>query len=168
MSNDPFPTEQSESMPAGWYPDQSGQQRYWDGTAWTEHVQDAAPAVQQYAGYGQSMMGVPTSDEKTMATLSHALQIIAGFLAPLIIMLVKGDQSVFVKHHAVEGLNFAITMFIALFVSALLMIVLIGFLLFPVVWIGGIVLNIMAAMAANRGEYYRYPFNIRLISGPAV
>jgi len=26
--------------PAGWYddPEQPGQQRYWDGTAWTEHV----------------------------------------------------------------------------------------------------------------------------------
>ncbi len=34
--------------PAGWYPDpsQAGQQRYWDGTAWTEHVQpDAATAA---------------------------------------------------------------------------------------------------------------------------
>jgi hypothetical protein len=26
--------------PAGWYPDPSGrfEMRYWDGTAWTEHV----------------------------------------------------------------------------------------------------------------------------------
>jgi hypothetical protein len=27
--------------PAGWYPDQQGQQRWWDGTGWTEHTQPA-------------------------------------------------------------------------------------------------------------------------------
>ncbi len=25
--------------PAGWYPDQARQQRWWDGTRWTEHTQ---------------------------------------------------------------------------------------------------------------------------------
>jgi len=36
----------SENPPAGWYPDpQDGtKQRYWDGTAWTEHT---APGAQQ-------------------------------------------------------------------------------------------------------------------------
>src|SRR5215207_8180857 len=32
--------------PAGWYPQPDGGQRYWDGTAWTEHF---APGVQQPA-----------------------------------------------------------------------------------------------------------------------
>lgn len=45
------------------------------------------------------------------------------------------------------------------------MIVLIGFLLLPVVAIGAFVLQIMAAIAASRGEWYRYPINIRIISG---
>jgi hypothetical protein len=33
----------SEAPPFGWYPDPSGrhEQRYWDGTRWTEHVSDA-------------------------------------------------------------------------------------------------------------------------------
>lgn len=33
--------------PAGWYPDPTtpGQQRYWDGTAWTDHVAPAGPAA---------------------------------------------------------------------------------------------------------------------------
>ncbi len=35
------------TTPAGWYPDPSNaaQQRYWDGTQWTEHVQGAAEAA---------------------------------------------------------------------------------------------------------------------------
>ena len=41
----------------------------------------------------------------------------------------------------------------------------IGFLLFFVVWIGGLVLAIIATMAANRGEWYRYPINIRMVPG---
>lgn len=32
-------------VPAGWYDDGTGQQRYWDGQQWLDHVQaDVAPA----------------------------------------------------------------------------------------------------------------------------
>ena len=34
------------SIPAGWYDDGSGRQRWWDGTAWTEHFAEAAPIAQ--------------------------------------------------------------------------------------------------------------------------
>lgn len=30
----------SQQTPAGWYPDDQGTTRYWDGTAWTEHIHD--------------------------------------------------------------------------------------------------------------------------------
>ena len=40
MAYDPN-SQQSPTTPAGWYPDDSGQQRYWDGNAWTEHVSRA-------------------------------------------------------------------------------------------------------------------------------
>jgi uncharacterized Tic20 family protein len=43
------------------------------------------------------------------------------------------------------------------------MILLIGFLLFPLVWIGGIVFMVIGGIAANKGEDYRYPFNLRLV-----
>jgi uncharacterized Tic20 family protein len=100
-----------------------------------------------------------------MALLAHLLGLLVSFLGPLIIYLVKGHESAFVKHHAAEALNFAITVFIAVVVSALLMLVLIGFLLLPIVGIGALILQIMAAVAASRGEWYRYPVNIRLVPG---
>lgn len=31
--------------PAGWYPDNSGRQRWWDGSQWTEHYQPVPPVV---------------------------------------------------------------------------------------------------------------------------
>ena len=100
-----------------------------------------------------------------MAMLAQLLGIFTGFLGPLVMYLVAKDDQPFLKHHAAESLNFQITLFIGFIVSAVLMLVLIGFLLFFVVWIGGLVLVIVATMAANRGEWYRYPINIRMVPG---
>ena len=117
-------------------------------------------------------MGVqPTAssieDEKTLAVLAHVLAIFFGFLGPLVIYLVAKPEQRFARHHASEALNFSITLFIAAIVCVILMFVLIGFLLIFVVWIGGLVLHIMAAMAASRGEWYRYPINLRVVPGAA-
>lgn len=77
--------------------------------------------------------------------------------------LVKKDTMPFVADQGKEALNFNITVFIAAFVSGILTLVLIGFLLLIVVGIAWLVLTIMAALAANKGEAYRYPFTLRLI-----
>src|SRR5436189_5753602 len=84
---------------------------------------------------------LPTSDEKTMAILSHVLTLAVGFLAPLIIYLIKKDESSFVNYHAKESLNFQITIFI---IIVALFITVIGILL---VWIVGIVALVFIIMA---------------------
>jgi len=48
--------------PAGWYPDGSGGQRWWDGQRWTDHTQPAPGAAPQQGygaqqGYGQQGYG---------------------------------------------------------------------------------------------------------------
>ncbi len=111
-----------------------------------------------------------SSEERTWGMLSHLLAL-SGFigvpfgniLAPLIIWLVKKDQSQFVADQAKESLNFQISLIIYAIVSGILVLVLIGFVLLGVIFIGGIVLTIIATMKANNGEHYRYPFTIRLI-----
>jgi uncharacterized Tic20 family protein len=45
----------------------------------------------------------------------------------------------------------------------ILTVILIGALLMPVVWLISLIFSIIAGMAANKGENYRYPFAIRLI-----
>lgn len=107
-------------------------------------------------------------DERTWGMLAHISAILAAivflaFLGPLLVMLIQGPKSEFVRRQAVEALNFQITTYIAAIVSAILIVVLIGFLLLAVVGIAWLVLTIMAGIAANRGEDYRYPVNIRLI-----
>ncbi len=86
-----------------------------------------------------------------------------NILAPLIIWLVKKDQSWFVNDQAKESLNFQISMTIYAAISAILVIVLIGFVLLGILYVVGLVLLIIGAIKANEGVKYRYPFTIRLI-----
>ncbi|MBS1746295.1 MAG: DUF4870 domain-containing protein [Bacteroidetes bacterium] len=102
----------------------------------------------------------PTSDEKTMALLSHLLTFFFPILGPLIIYLVKKDESSFVAYHAKESLNFQITLFIICF---LLFISIVGILLLWAVGIISVILVIVATIRASEGKLYKYPFCIRLI-----
>ncbi|MEP6596209.1 MAG: DUF4870 domain-containing protein [Ginsengibacter sp.] len=113
-----------------------------------------------YLGTDSEPVISPSSDDKTMATLSHVLTIVAGFLAPLIIYLIKKDQSTFVAHHARESLNFQITIFIIILA---LVITVIGILLVWIVVIISFVLVIIATIRASEGKLYKYPFSLRLI-----
>ncbi|MGW8127779.1 MAG: DUF4870 domain-containing protein [Stenotrophomonas sp.] len=98
-----------------------------------------------------------------LASLAGIVIPLGNLLGPLIVWLVKKDTMPFVADQGKEALNFNITVFIAAFVSGILTLVLIGFLLLIVVGIAWLVLTILAALAANKGEAYRYPFTLRLI-----
>ncbi|GIU84415.1 MAG: hypothetical protein KatS3mg008_1190 [Acidimicrobiales bacterium] len=117
-------------------------------------------ASPMYAGEGRGATG-----DRTPAILAHALALVAGFIAPLIVYLVYKDKDAFVRHHAAEALNFQITVIIAVVGSAVLTLVLIGILLLPVVGIGALVLTIVGAVKAAAGEWWRYPLSIRFVSG---
>jgi len=105
----------------------------------------------------------PTSDEKTMAILSHILTLVVWFIAPLVIYLMKKDESTFVRAHAVESLNFQITVAIAYFISFWLMFIFIGFILMFFIGISALVLIIVATIRASEGKLYKYPFSIKFV-----
>ncbi len=113
--------------------------------------------------------GSPSAEERQwgmFAHLSTLVGIIIPFgtlLGPLVVWLIKKDTMPFVDDQGKEALNFNITVFIALVVSGILTLVVIGLLLLVVVGIAWLVLSIMAALAANKGEAYRYPMTLRLI-----
>lgn len=98
-----------------------------------------------------------------MAMLIHVLVIFTGFIGPLIIWVMKRDESAFIDRHGKTALNFSITLTIGYFVSAILILVLIGILMILVLLVVGIVFPIIAAMAANRGDEYTYPLTIPFI-----
>lgn len=109
-----------------------------------------------------------TTDETLWSMLAHLGGALfaggwLGWLPPLIVMLTKGNESPYTRYHAVEALNFQITVLIGLIVSAVLTFVLIGFLTWFLVWVAAVILGIMAGIAANKGETYKYPFALRLV-----
>ncbi|MCU0348419.1 MAG: DUF4870 domain-containing protein [Saprospiraceae bacterium] len=106
---------------------------------------------------------LPNSDEKLMALLCHILPLACGFIAPLVIYLVKKDESPFVKRHAIESLNFQISVAIYAIAAAILIIVIIGIFLLIGIGILAFVLAIVATVKASEGKFYQYPFTIRLI-----
>ncbi|MFJ4144922.1 DUF4870 domain-containing protein [Pseudomonas sp. NPDC089734] len=86
-----------------------------------------------------------------------------NLLGPLIIWQLKKDDDPFLDAQGKEALNFQITVSIAITISLMLMVVLIGFPMFALVGIGALVLTIIAAIKANEGLDYRYPFTWRLV-----
>ncbi|MEV4173458.1 DUF4870 domain-containing protein [Nonomuraea sp. NPDC049709] len=106
----------------------------------------------------------PGTDDTTMAMLSHLLGLLVSWIGPLIIYLMKKDESPYVRDQAAEALNFQITMFIGYLIAGILTVVFIGILLLPIVWILSLIFHIQAAMATNKGQPYRYPFSIRMIT----
>lgn len=106
----------------------------------------------------------PTRDERNLAMLAHLLGIFTGFVGALILWLVRKDEGGFVADEAREALNFQITVAVAVVASVMLKMVLIGFLLFPLVFIVNFIFCILGAVATAKGKPYRYPFALRLIS----
>ncbi len=103
-------------------------------------------------------------DDKLWMVLCHlSLLLGVGFLLPLIVYLVKKQDSPAVANHAREALNFHISLFVYGFVSVLLVFVLIGIPLLILIGIGSLVCSILAAVKASEGSFYRYPLNIRLL-----
>src|SRR5438105_3578425 len=103
-------------------------------------------------------------DERLWSMLSHLSFFVFGIIAPLIVMLTLGTRSPFVRHQAVEALNFHITVWIAGIVAALSIFLLIGIFLLPAVLIAGAVFAIVAAVQSYQGVPYRYPISIRLVT----
>jgi len=116
--------------------------------------------------YGAAPAPQPMSpaDEKLWATLVHVGGIFFGFLPALIGYLVLKDRGPFVRSHTATALNFQLTMLIAEVAGYILMLVLIGFVIVPAVYIVRIIFSIIAAVRANRGEWYSYPLSIRFVS----
>jgi len=108
-------------------------------------------------------LSAPTSDERTLGILAHALALVAGFVGPLIIYLIKKDESQFVAANAKESLNFQLTVLVGIVIGVILTMVIIGALLLGVIGIANLVLVIVASIKASENKIYRYPVNIRFI-----
>jgi uncharacterized protein len=118
-----------------------------------------------FLGTEEQPLYTPTSEERTLAILSHILTVVPGigFIAPLVIYLLKNHESAFVGAHSKESLNFQITVFFAYIVAAILVFVAIGLVLLWMIGVANVILVVVATIRASENKLYRYPFNLRLI-----
>jgi uncharacterized Tic20 family protein len=98
-----------------------------------------------------------------LSSLSGLIIPLGSVLGPLIVYLVKKDQSAFGADCAKEALNFNLTVVIAAIVCAILWLVFVGILLSVVLFFAWVVLTIIAAVRASEGTSYRYPATIRFV-----
>ncbi len=115
------------------------------------------------------MTSMSYSEEKNWALFSH-LGVFAGIFIPfgniltsLIIWQINKEKSEFITDHAIEALNFKISMMIIYFICGLLCIVLIGIPMIIAAFVVDVIFSIKGAIKASEGEYYDYPFNFRFI-----
>jgi uncharacterized Tic20 family protein len=160
--------EPHAAAPPGWYATAYGWQ-WWDGRQWYP------PAPVAPGG---------ASDEKTLAVLAHLGPFIGGFVLPLVVFLTAKGKP-FLRHHACEALNFALTELIVTVVAGAVFFIgagiggsfgeepdvapgfiaalVVGFLVMVVASVGGMVLAVIGAIKASRLEHWRYPVSIRFV-----
>lgn len=107
---------------------------------------------------------LPSDSDKQTVTLMHILNIFIGIISPLIFWFIKKDESKFIDEAGRNSMNFNISMIIYSFVSSLLITIFIGLITTAAIAIFHIVILIIAAVKANRGEVYKFPLTISFIN----
>jgi hypothetical protein len=110
----------------------------------------------------------PSKDERMWAMLCHlsAMSVYIGIpfgniLGPLVVWLLKRDESSFVDEHGKEAINFHISMSIYVFFASILCVILIGIPILFALIISSFVFMVIAAVRANDGNAYQYPMTMR-------
>jgi uncharacterized protein len=103
------------------------------------------------------------SEERLLAAGIYVLSIFFPVIAPLVIWLIKKDESSFIDYHGREYFNFLISYTVYFFVSGILTIILIGFVALAILGVMLFVFTIIAAIKAYEGSEYRFPLIFRLI-----
>ena len=103
------------------------------------------------------------SDERLWSSIAHIGTPFFSFVPALIVWLVQKEKSAFVDTEAKEALNFSILVTIGYIVASFTTVLIIGFAIFPIVFIIALIFGIKGVQAVQKGEHYTYPFNWRLI-----
>lgn len=108
------------------------------------------------------------SSENDWAMLTHLSGLICvvgipSFVGPLVFWLIKKNEMPVVDRAGKEALNFHLTMLIALIVSAVLTVVVVGFITLIGASLMILIFSIIAGVEANKGNDYTYPLTIRFI-----
>ena len=102
-------------------------------------------------------------DERLFGMLIYLTSLFTALIAPLIIWLIKRDESSFVDRIGKDYLNFFISYTIWGIVAGVLCLIIIGIILLPILAILVFIFTIIVAVKAYQGETYLPPLSIRFI-----
>ncbi|WP_180960428.1 DUF4870 domain-containing protein [Neobacillus cucumis] len=103
------------------------------------------------------------SEERLLAAGLYVLSLFFPIIAPLIIWLLKKEESTFIDVHGKEYFNFFISYFVYSIVAGILSVVIIGIFLLWVLGAAALIFTIIAAVRAYEGKEYHFPWIFRLI-----
>lgn len=120
--------------------------------------------------------GSSNGDDRTIAVIAHLSPLIAmilsagwlSFVGPLLVWFLYRDRSHLVRNASASAFNFNITVWVATIAGWICLFTVILIPLTIILWIGAfvlqVVLSIIGAMRASRGEVYRYPMQVPILS----
>ncbi|NUW43065.1 DUF1707 and DUF4870 domain-containing protein [Nonomuraea rhodomycinica] len=105
---------------------------------------------------------VPTDGAERLGASAAHLLAVFGFpvIGPLLLMLTAGKTSPYIRSHAVEALNFQLTLLGA---TILLPLTFVGIVLVPVIWVAAFVLSVVGGISALSHGAFRYPLTLRMV-----
>lgn len=113
-----------------------------------------------------------SAEDRNLGTIAHLTPLVlmivsggvAGFIGSLVVYLYAKDRGPAARRYAAGALNVQIGVSIAAAISWLLVIVLVGFITLPLVILFGIVVHVLGALKANKGEPFDPPLTPRFVS----
>ncbi|PSK99326.1 putative Tic20 family protein [Murinocardiopsis flavida] len=103
----------------------------------------------------------PTSDERTWAFGGHVSGYFTLALGPLLVLILKGRTSAFIRRQAMEALNYQITMIAATVLMTVAWILVFPVFIYMFMVLGFVFLPMLGGLAALMGFDWRYPFTWR-------
>jgi uncharacterized Tic20 family protein len=136
----------------------------------SQHGQD--PAYQPTPYQPPGPVSAMAAEERNLGTIAHVTPLVlmlvsgglAGFIGSLVVYLYAKDRGAAARQYAAGALNAQIIVCIGAAISYALMLVLIGFVTLPLVILFGIVVHIIGAVKANKGEPFSPPLTPSFVS----
>jgi uncharacterized protein len=104
-----------------------------------------------------------SNEDRLIAAAIYVVSFFTALIGPLVIWVVKKNDSNFIDYHGREYLNFFISYCIYSIISFLLTFVIIGFFMLAIIGVLAFIFTIIAAIKAYEGKEYRIPFVFRIL-----
>ena len=106
---------------------------------------------------------MPKNEERLLAAAIYLISFFTAFIGPLVICLIKKDESSYIDYHGREYMNFFISYTVYTLISGILVFLVIGLFMLWAVGIIAVVFTIVGALKAYEGKEYKIPYIFRLL-----